>query len=75
MGELVSLCRYRAEKRQEAEAAAQAQLDVLREIVDAWIEVMGEPESEPIMVPLDQQLNPVTFRDLTDHDQPDTLQG
>ena len=66
MGELVSLCRYRAEKRQEAEAAAQAQLDVLREIVDAWIEVMGEPESEPIMVPLDQQLNPVTFRDLTD---------
>jgi hypothetical protein len=66
MGELVSLCRYRAEKRQEAEAAAQAQLDVLREIVDAWIEVMGEPESEPIMVPLEQQLNPVTFRDLTD---------
>ena len=66
MGELVSLCRWRAEKRQEAEAAAQAQLDVLREIVDAWIEVMGEPESEPIMVPLEQQLNPVTFRDLTD---------
>ena len=26
MGELVSLCRYRAEKRQEAEAAAQAEL-------------------------------------------------
>ena len=44
MGELVSLCRYRAEKRQEAEAAAQAQLDALREIVDAWIEYMGEPE-------------------------------
>ena len=67
MGELVSLCRYRAEKRQEAEAAAQAQLDVLREIVDAWIEVMGEPESEPIMVPLElTDLNPVTFRDLTD---------
>lgn len=66
MGELVSLCRYRAEKRQEAEAAAQAQLDVLHEIVDAWIEVMGEPESEPIMVPLEQQLNPVTFGDLTD---------
>ena len=66
MGELVSLCRYRAEKRQEAEAAAQAELDALREIVDAWIEYMGEPESEPIMVPLDQQLNPVTFRDLTD---------
>ena len=66
MGELVSLCRYRAEKRREAEAAAQAELDVLREIVDAWIEYMGEPESEPIMVPLDQQLNPVTFRDLTD---------
>ena len=66
MGELVSLCRWRAEKRQEAEAAAQAELDALREIVDAWIEVMGEPESEPITVPLDQQLNPVTFRDLTD---------
>ena len=66
MGELVSLCRWRAEKRKEAEAAAQAELDVLREIVDAWIEYMGEPESEPIMVPLDQQLNPVTFRDLTD---------
>ena len=66
MGELVSLCRWRAEKRKEAEAAAQAELDALREIVDAWIEVMGEPESEPIMVPLDQQLNPVTFRDLTD---------
>ena len=64
MGELVSLCRWRAEKRQEA--AAQAELDALREIVDAWIEYMGEPESEPIMVPLDQQLNPVTFRDLTD---------
>ena len=66
MGELVSLCRFRAEKRREAEAAAQAELDALREIVDAWIEYMGEPESEPIMVPLDQQLNPVTFRDLTD---------
>ena len=66
MGELVSLCRWRAEKRKEAEAATQAELDALREIVDAWIEVMGEPESEPIMVPLDQQLNPVTFRDLTD---------
>ena len=66
MGELVSLCRWRAEKRREAEAAAQAELDALREIVDAWIEYMGEPESEPIMVPLDQQLNPVTFRDLTD---------
>ena len=65
MGELVSLCRYRAEKRQEAEAEAQAQLDALREIVDAWIEYMGEPESEPIMVPLDQQLDPVTFDDLT----------
>ncbi len=60
MGELVSLCRWRAEKRQEAEAAAQAELD-------AWIEVMGEPESEPIMVPLElSDLNPVTFRDLTD---------
>jgi hypothetical protein len=66
MGELVSLCQYRAEKRHEAEAAAQAELDALREIVDAWIEVMGEPESEPIVVPLDQQLDPVTFRDLTD---------
>ena len=63
MGELVSLCRWRAEKRQEAEAAAQAELDALREIVDAWIEVMGEP----IMVPLElSDLNPVTFRDLTD---------
>jgi len=66
MGELVSLCQYRAEKRKEAEAAAQAELDALREIVDAWIEVMGEPESEPIAVPLDQQLDPVTFRDMTD---------
>ena len=66
MGELVSLGQYRAEKRHEAEAAAQAELDALREIVDAWIEVMGEPESEPIMPPLEQQLNPVTFRDLTD---------
>ena len=66
MGELVSLADYREKKREEAEAAAQAELDVLREIVDAWIEYMGEPESEPIMVPLGQQLNPVTFRDLTD---------
>jgi hypothetical protein len=67
VGELVSLCRLPREKR-EAEAAAQAELPnlTLREIVDAWIEYMGEPESEPIMVPLDQQLNPVTFRDLTD---------
>ena len=65
MGQLVSLCRYRAEKRQEAEAAAQAELDALREIVDAWIEYIGEPESEPIMVPLAQQLDPVTFGDLT----------
>ena len=66
MGELVSLCQYRAQKRQEAEAAAQAELDALREIVDAWIEVVGEPESEPIVVTLDQQLDPVTFRDMTD---------
>lgn len=66
MGELVSLCRYRAEKRKEEEAAAQAELDVLREIVDAWIEVLGEPESEPVMVPLAQQLDPVTFGDSTD---------
>ena len=65
MGELVSLADYREKKREEAEAAAQAQLDALREIVDAWIEHMGEPESEPIMVPLDQQLDPVTFDDLT----------
>ena len=66
MGELVSLCRYRAEKRQEAEAAAQAELDALREIVDAWIEYMGEPESAPIMVPLAQHLEPVTFCDWTE---------
>lgn len=65
MGELVSLADYREQKREEAEAAAQAELDALREIVDAWIECMGEPESEPIMVPLDQQLDPVTFDDLT----------
>ena len=65
MGELVSLADYREKKREEAEAAAQAELDVLREIVDAWIECMGEPESAPIMVPLDQQLDPVTFDDLT----------
>ena len=65
MGELVSLSDYREKKRKEAEAAAQAELDALREIVDAWIEYMGEPESEPIMVPLDQQLDPVTFGDLT----------
>jgi len=66
MGELVSLCRWRAEKRQEAEAAAQAELDALREILDAWTEVMEEPESEPFMVPLEQHLNPVTFGDWTD---------
>ena len=65
MGELVSLCRYRAEKRREEEAAAQAELDALRDIVDAWIEYMGEPESAPIMVPLAQHLEPVTFCDLT----------
>jgi len=50
MGELVSLCRWRAEKRQEAAARESAELDALREIVDAWIEVMGEPQSEPIIV-------------------------
>ena len=66
MGELVSLADYREKKREEAEAAVQAELDELRVIVDAWLEWMGEPESEPIMVPLDQHLNPVTFRDLTD---------
>ncbi|MBP52038.1 MAG: hypothetical protein CMI27_02715 [Opitutae bacterium] len=66
MGELVSLCRWRAEKRKEAAARESAELDALREIVDAWIEVMGEPESAPVMVPLAQQLDPVTFRDLTD---------
>ena len=66
MGELVSLCQYRAEKRQEAEAAAQAELDALRETLNAWTEVLGEPESEPIMVPLEQHLNPVTFGDMTD---------
>jgi len=66
MGEVVSLCRYRAEKRREAEAAAQAQLDALREILDAWTEVMEEPESEPIMVPLAQHLETETFRDWTD---------
>ena len=66
MGELVSLSDYRETKRKEAVARESAELDALREIVDAWIEVMGEPESAPIMVPLDQQLNPVTFRDLTD---------
>ena len=56
MGELVSLCQYRAQKRKEAEAAAQAEVDALREIVDAWIEYMGEPES----------LEAVTFGDWTD---------
>jgi hypothetical protein len=66
VGELVSLSDYRETKRKEAAARKSAELDALREIVDAWIEVMGEPESAPIMVPLDQQLNPVTFRDLTD---------
>ena len=66
MGELVSLSDYRETKRKEAAARESAELDALREIVDAWIEVMGEPESEPITVPLDQQLNPVTFGDSTD---------
>ena len=66
MGELVSLSDYRETKRKEAAARESAELDALREIVDAWIEGMGEPESAPIVVPLDQQLNPVTFRDLTD---------
>jgi hypothetical protein len=65
VGQLVSLADYREKKRKEAEAAAQADLDALREIVDAWIEYVGEPESEPIMVPLVQQLDPVTFGDLT----------
>ena len=66
MGELVSLADYREKKREEAEAAAQAELDALREIVDAWIEYMGEPESAPITLPLEQHLNPVTFGDWTD---------
>ena len=66
MGELVSLCQYRAQKRQEAEAAAQAQLDALREIVDAWIEYMGEPESQPIVVLSGETLEPVTFGDWAD---------
>ena len=73
MGELVSLADYREKKREEAEAAAQAEVDALRVIVDAWIEWMGEPESEPIMVPLEQHLNPVTFGDWTDWSCPDTL--
>ena len=66
MGELVSLCQYRAQKRQEAEAAAQAQLDALREIVDAWIEYMGEPESHPIVALSGDTLEAVTFGDWTD---------
>ena len=33
MGQLVSLADYREKKRKEAEAAAQAELDALREIV------------------------------------------
>ena len=66
MGELVSLCQYRAQKRQEAEAAAQAEVDALREIVDAWIEYMGEPESQPIVVLSGETLEPVTFDDWTD---------
>jgi DNA-binding protein H-NS len=66
VGELVSLCQYRAQKRQEAEAAAQAEVDALREIVDAWIEVMGEPESAPIVVLSGETLEPVTFGDWTD---------
>ena len=66
MGELVSLCQYRAQKRQEAEAAAQAEVDALREIVDAWIEVMGEPESQPIVALSGDTLEPVTFGDWTD---------
>lgn len=56
MGELVSLCRWRVEKRREEEAAAQAEVDALCVIVDAWIEWMGEPQSEPFIVPFDQQL-------------------
>ena len=49
MGKLVSLCEYRTQKRQEAEAAEQAELDALRDIVDAWIEWLGEPQSEPFV--------------------------
>ena len=66
MGELVSLCQYRAQKRQEAEATTHAEVDALREIVDAWIEVMGEPESAPIVVLSGETLEPVTFGDWTD---------
>ena len=66
MGELVSLADYREKKREEAEAAAQAQLDALREIVDAWIEYMGEPESQPIVALSGDTLEPVTFGDWTD---------
>ena len=65
MGELVSLADYREKKREEAEAAAQAELDALREIVDAWIEVMGEPESAPIVVLSGDTLEAVTFGDWT----------
>ena len=66
MGELVSLADYREKKREEAEAAAQAELDALREIVDAWIEWMGEPESQPIVALSGDTLEPVTFGDWTD---------
>ena len=66
MGELVSLADYREKKRAEAEAAAQAELDALREIVDAWIEYMGEPESQPIVVLSGETLEPVTFGDWAD---------
>jgi hypothetical protein len=66
MGELVSLCQYRAQKRQEAEAATHAEVDALREIVDAWIEYMGEPESQPIVVLSGETLEPVTFGDWAD---------
>ena len=66
MGELVSLCQYRAEKRREEEAAAQAELDALRDIVNAWIEYMGEPESHPIVALSGDTLEAVTFDDWTD---------
>jgi len=65
MGELVSLFDYRETKRKEAADRESAQLDALREIVDAWIEVMGEPESEPIVVLSGDTLEPVTLGGLT----------
>jgi hypothetical protein len=56
MGDLVSLCDYRAKLRQEEQAKTQEELDHLKMLVAAWVAHIGEAEVEPYFLTLDNHL-------------------